>query len=77
MERHPRQAPRPELRARHNLHEGDEVDVIEEGGALRIVRVSDAEIRGRRVVLRMCGRDGAREVEGMSTDDLMGLLGDE
>ncbi|NED50089.1 AbrB/MazE/SpoVT family DNA-binding domain-containing protein [Micromonospora aurantiaca] len=29
-----------ELRARLNLHEGDEVDVIEEGGALRTRPVS-------------------------------------
>ncbi|AEB43898.1 AbrB/MazE/SpoVT family DNA-binding domain-containing protein [Micromonospora maris] len=63
-----------ELRVRYNLHEGDEVDVIEEGGALRIVRVEDAETRGRRLVRHMRGRGGAREVEGMSTDDLMDLL---
>ncbi|MBB5827600.1 AbrB/MazE/SpoVT family DNA-binding domain-containing protein [Micromonospora carbonacea] len=63
-----------ELRARHNLHEGDEVDVIEEGGALRIVRASDAETRGRRLVRHMRGRGSAREVESMSTDDLMDLL---
>nr|WP_030499757.1 AbrB/MazE/SpoVT family DNA-binding domain-containing protein [Micromonospora purpureochromogenes] len=63
-----------ELRARLNLHEGDEVDVIEEGGTLRIVRVDDAETRGRRLVRRMRGRDAAREVEGMSTDELMELL---
>ncbi|MFD4205697.1 AbrB/MazE/SpoVT family DNA-binding domain-containing protein [Micromonospora chalcea] len=63
-----------ELRARLNLHEGDEVDVIEEGGALRIVRVDDAETRGRRLVRHMRGRGVAREVEGMSTDELMELL---
>ncbi|PMR61824.1 AbrB family transcriptional regulator [Verrucosispora sp. ts21] len=63
-----------ELRVRYNLHEGDEVDVIEEGGALRIVRVEDAETRGRRLVRHMRGRGGAREMEGMSTDDLMDLL---
>lgn len=63
-----------ELRARLNLHEGDEVDVIEEGGTLRIVRVDDAETRGRRLVRRMRGRGAAREVEGMSTDELMELL---
>jgi bifunctional DNA-binding transcriptional regulator/antitoxin component of YhaV-PrlF toxin-antitoxin module len=27
------------LRQRHDLHEGDEVDVIEDGGTLRIVRI--------------------------------------
>ncbi|MEU2612003.1 AbrB/MazE/SpoVT family DNA-binding domain-containing protein [Micromonospora sp. NPDC007271] len=62
------------LRARHGLHEGDEVDVVEEGGALRIVRVSGAETRGQRLVRHMRGRGGARQAEGMSTDELMDLL---
>ncbi|MCW3814993.1 AbrB/MazE/SpoVT family DNA-binding domain-containing protein [Micromonospora sp. DR5-3] len=62
------------LRARHGLHEGDEVDVVEEGGALRIVRVSGAESRGQRLVRHMRGRGGARQAEGMSTDELMELL---
>ncbi|MFE9201819.1 MULTISPECIES: AbrB/MazE/SpoVT family DNA-binding domain-containing protein [unclassified Micromonospora] len=62
------------LRARYGLHEGDEVDVVEEGGALRIVRVSGAETRGQRLVRHMRGRGGARAAEGMSTDELMELL---
>lgn len=63
-----------ELRVRYNLHEGDEVDVIEEGGALRIVRVSEADTRGQRLVRHMRGRGSAQEVRGMSTEDLMDLL---
>ncbi|MFY1684094.1 AbrB/MazE/SpoVT family DNA-binding domain-containing protein [Micromonospora sp. WMMD730] len=63
-----------ELRVRYNLHEGDEVDVIEEGGALRIVRVSDADTRGQRLVRHMRGRGSGQEVRGMSTEDLMDLL---
>ncbi|MEW2375068.1 AbrB/MazE/SpoVT family DNA-binding domain-containing protein [Micromonospora sp. NPDC047812] len=62
------------LRARHGLHEGDEVDVVEEGGALRIVRVSGAETRGQRLVRHMRGRGGASQTSGMSTDELMELL---
>ncbi|MEU2664311.1 AbrB/MazE/SpoVT family DNA-binding domain-containing protein [Micromonospora sp. NPDC049051] len=62
------------LRARHGLHEGDEVDVVEEGGALRIVRVSGAETRGQRLVRHMRGRGGAKQTSGMSTDELMELL---
>ncbi|KAB1155667.1 AbrB/MazE/SpoVT family DNA-binding domain-containing protein [Micromonospora sp. AMSO12t] len=62
------------LRARHGLHEGDEVDVVEEGGALRIVRVSGAETRGQRLVRHMRGRGGAKQTTGMSTDELMELL---
>ncbi|MEU1754378.1 AbrB/MazE/SpoVT family DNA-binding domain-containing protein [Micromonospora matsumotoense] len=63
-----------ELRVRYNLHEGDEVDVIEEGGALRIVRVSEADTRGQRLVRHMRGRGSAQEVRGMSTEELMDLL---
>ncbi|KAB1930669.1 AbrB/MazE/SpoVT family DNA-binding domain-containing protein [Micromonospora sp. ALFpr18c] len=62
------------LRARYNLHEGDEVDVVEEGGALRIVRVQGAETRGQRLVRHMRGRGSAKETEHMSTEELMELL---
>ncbi|MEH0972525.1 AbrB/MazE/SpoVT family DNA-binding domain-containing protein [Micromonospora sp. CPCC 205546] len=62
------------LRARHGLHEGEEVDVVEEGGVLRIVRVSGAETRGQRLVRHMRGRGGAKQTSGMSTDVLMELL---
>lgn len=34
------------LRAKYGMHEGDEVDVIEEGGALRIVRVAGRAAMG-------------------------------
>ena len=59
-----------ELRHKHHLHEGDELEVIEEGTALRIVRVERSETRGQR---------WAREARGsattaMSTDELMELL---
>ena len=63
-----------ELRAKHGLHEGDEVDVVEDGGALRIVRVPGAETRGQRLVRLMRGRGSATETAGMSTDELMELL---
>lgn len=62
------------LRAKYGLHEGDEVDVVEERGTLRIVRVEDAETRGQRLVRRLRGSATAREVEGMTTDELMDLL---
>lgn len=62
------------LRARHGLHEGDEVDVVEDGGVLRIVRVSGAESRGQRLVRHMRGRGSAKQAERMSTDELMELL---
>jgi AbrB family looped-hinge helix DNA binding protein len=63
-----------ELRAKHGLHEGDEVNVVEEGGALRIIRVRGSETRGQRLVRHMRGRGSAAETAGMSTDELMELL---
>jgi AbrB family looped-hinge helix DNA binding protein len=36
------------LRARYNLHEGDEVNVVEKEGALLIVRVDGTGTRGER-----------------------------
>lgn len=62
------------LRARYGLHEGDEVDVVEDGGTLRIVRVHGAESRGQRLVRHMRGRGGAKQTGNLSTDELMELL---
>ena len=62
------------LRAKHGLHEGDEVEVIEEGNVLRIVRVDGALTRGQRLVSHLRGRGTARETQGMTTDQLMELL---
>lgn len=58
------------LRERYGLHEGDEVDVIEDGSSLRIVRAEESLTRGERLVRRMRGRATAK----MSTDELLGLL---
>jgi AbrB family looped-hinge helix DNA binding protein len=65
-----------QLRAKYDLHEGDELDVIEDAdaGQLRIVRVDGAQSRGRRLVRRLRGSATARDVEGMTTDQLMALL---
>lgn len=60
------------LRARHGLKEGDEVDVIDDGGTLRIMRTEGAPSRGHRLVSRMRGR----ATTTMSTDELLGLLRD-
>jgi len=61
------------LRKRYGLHEGDEVDVIEDGNTLRIVRVEASPTRGQRLVRRMRGR----ATTTMSTDQLLALLRDE
>lgn len=63
-----------ELRARHRLHEGDEIDVIEIDGVLTIVRAENAESRGRRLVRRLRGSATDTATDGMSTDELMDLL---
>jgi AbrB family looped-hinge helix DNA binding protein len=62
-----------QLRREHGLHEGDEVDVIDDGHDLRIVRVPDSQTRGRRIVARMRGRATTTR----STDELLELLRDE
>jgi AbrB family looped-hinge helix DNA binding protein len=63
-----------DLRASHGLHAGDEVEVVEDGGALRIVRVEGAQTRGQRLVSHMRGRGTARETQHMTTDELLELL---
>jgi AbrB family looped-hinge helix DNA binding protein len=58
------------IRERHGLHEGDEVEVIEDGDTLRIVRAEESTTRGQRLTARMRGR----ATTTMSTDQLLGLL---
>ena len=58
------------LRERHGLHEGDEVDVIEDGDTLRIVRTEGSPTRGQRLVHKMRGR----ATTTMSTAQLLELL---
>jgi AbrB family looped-hinge helix DNA binding protein len=61
------------LREKHGLHEGDEVDVVEDGEGLRIVRTQDSQSRGQRLVSHMRGR----ATTAMSTDELLNLPRDE
>ena len=61
------------LREKYSLHEGDEVDVIEDGNALRIVRVEGSETRGQRLVRGMRGK----ATTTLSTDELMELFRDD
>ena len=62
------------LRVKYGLHPGDEVEVVEVGGALQIVRAEGAESRGQRMVRRLRNTATSREVAGMSTDEIMALL---
>lgn len=61
------------LRDRHGLHPGDEVDVVEDAGTLRIVRIEGSRSRGDRLVQGMRGR----ATTTMTTDQLLRLLRDE
>lgn len=62
-----------ELRRRLNLAEGDEVDVIGEDGALRIV---PRFTQGERLIKHSSGilRDAQGPTAGLSTDEIMDLL---
>lgn len=62
------------LRAKYGLREGDEVEVVEADGVLQIVRAEGAETRGQRLVRRLRNTASSRDVEGMSTDEIMELL---
>ncbi len=62
------------LRAKYGLHAGDEVEVVEVGGALQIVSAEGAESRGKRLVRRLRNTASAPDVAGMSTDEIMALL---
>jgi AbrB family looped-hinge helix DNA binding protein len=62
------------LRAKHGLHTGDEVEVVESDGVLQIVRAVAAESRGQRLARRLRNTASSAEVAGMSTDDIMALL---
>lgn len=59
-----------ELRRRHGFAEGDEVEVVEDGNALRIVHNTPGDSRGARVVSRLRGR----ATNDLSTDALMEML---
>jgi AbrB family looped-hinge helix DNA binding protein len=62
------------LRTKYGLHAGDEVEVVETGGVLQIVRTEGSESRGQRLVRRLRNTATGRDVAGMSTDEIMALL---
>ncbi|WP_274560175.1 AbrB/MazE/SpoVT family DNA-binding domain-containing protein [Streptomyces spiramyceticus] len=59
-----------ELREQIGIRPGDEVDVVAEGGALRIVRREGSTTRGQRTTRRLRGT----ATTALSTDELMELL---
>ena len=62
-----------DLRRRHGVVEGDEVEVIEDGDALRIVHAQRATSRGTRIVSRLRGR----ATTDLTTEELMEMLRSE
>jgi AbrB family looped-hinge helix DNA binding protein len=63
-----------QLRSKHNLREGDNVEIVEDDGTLRIVRTEGTATRGQRLVRHLRGTATSRDIEGMSTDEIMDLL---
>lgn len=61
-----------ELRLAFGFREGDEVDVIADGDALRIIRAAPTVTRGEQIVQRMRGRAKT----DLSTDALVAMLRD-
>lgn len=59
-----------DLRRKYALEEGDEVEVVEVGNTLRIVRREGSQRRGKRLTGHMRGR----ATTSMSTDELMELF---
>ncbi|MFF2088824.1 AbrB/MazE/SpoVT family DNA-binding domain-containing protein [Nocardia sp. NPDC058176] len=59
-----------ELRRKYAFEEGDEVEVVEVGNVLQIVRREGTERRGKRLTGHMRGR----ATTTMSTDELMDLF---
>ncbi|MEC3955160.1 AbrB/MazE/SpoVT family DNA-binding domain-containing protein [Nocardia sp. CDC153] len=59
-----------DLRRKYALEKGDEVDIVEVGTALQIVRREGALRRGKRLTEHMRGR----ATTSMSTDELMELF---
>jgi len=62
------------LRAKYGLNPGDDVEVVEVGGTLQIVRAEGSETRGHRLVRRLRNTATGQDVAGMSTDQIMALL---
>jgi AbrB family looped-hinge helix DNA binding protein len=62
------------LRDKYGLHPGDDIEVVEVDGTLRIVRAEGAETRGQRLARRLRNTATGKDVAGMSTDQIMALL---
>jgi AbrB family looped-hinge helix DNA binding protein len=62
------------LRAKYDLHAGDEIEVVDVNGTLQVVRAGGVETKGQRLVRRLRNTASSRDVAGLSTDQIMALL---
>jgi AbrB family looped-hinge helix DNA binding protein len=62
------------LRAKYDLHAGDEIEVVDVNGILQVVRAEGLETKGQRLVRRLRNTASSRDVAGLSTDQIMALL---
>lgn len=62
------------LRAKYDLHAGDEIEVVDANGTLQVVRAGGLETKGQRLVRRLRNTASSRDVAGLSTDQIMALL---
>jgi AbrB family looped-hinge helix DNA binding protein len=62
------------LRAKYDLHAGDEIEVVDVNGTLQVVRAGGLETKGQRLVRRLRNTASSRDVAGLSTDQIMALL---
>ncbi len=61
------------IRELHDLRAGDEVEMVDDGGVMHIVRTETGHTRGEQLVGRLRGK----ATTTFSTDHLLGLLRDE
>lgn len=62
------------LRDKYGLRPGDEIEVVDVDGTLRIIRAPRTETQGQRLARRLRGTATGQDVAGMSTDEIMALL---
>ncbi|HOF87887.1 MAG TPA: AbrB/MazE/SpoVT family DNA-binding domain-containing protein [Armatimonadota bacterium] len=58
-----------EIREQLDIQPGSEVEFVLDGNAVKIVPLRRANLRGRRIVERMCGKATVR----MTTDEILAL----
>jgi AbrB family looped-hinge helix DNA binding protein len=63
-----------QFRAKYDPHAGDEIEVVDVNGTLRVVCAGGLAAKGQRLVRRLRNTASSRDVAGLSTDQIMALL---